>query len=999
MKKVSGVRCRVSVIGRRVAWITLTFGLIGYGAAGQNLRYSFKKGEIIDFELIQKPTKGNGYASEPETTRKYQFSVNGVSSGTYSLTLKFRGIYSAYMWLSDKQTDRDLNRTGSDMVPNIFNILYNIEMNHPVSFTMDSQGKILHLSGTDSLLAAIIDESNRTPDMKRFLEFNRIKVRYGDGYYIWLIHEFFPEVTGTLSDTLLMESGNNKVTRINVWDSDIKIPDSLQPIRLRRSYHFQNDSKYQYDFPKKDIVSDMYLTWPAASGHPTRISYKGYVTDYLSFEVSLQGSSAIFNYADIEIFNTGVNNSNTEKVVINGRLTNIGDNRVLAYLPGNHISKTKSPVKPGDNGSFRIEFDLDVPNGLVEIFWYTSPVEQLWASPGNPNQVRIFVKQGDSVDFSMSITEPQKINFRCRSENDQITLNRLSKKFVPGNPRLSMQTISENDKLIKRESHLLSPDFLRFMEIENRYFQLSYQAEEVSLTGFTKVIDPIDSLPGFVRHLGFSDGYKSDAYKEFLCDLVQSYCSAKILRIFGFAEGNRDLEISDAVLSGWDLYWYKAMKAEQRLEKFPYDGYDQLYQKFTGIYPGSEFQNQLYRKFKTTEKARVGTVIPDLTFYDLAGKKHSTHEFTGHSWILVNTLHPLIDLKTTENTFQRFIDHYLRGAKVVISFPQIRPEDINRLAGQFKDNQTYIIRNPLRKDDFGKHMTGLPAMILGISGDNRIAAYGQDSWMELGVYSSWPVSITRQSRAISLTTFWYSLAGAFILSLIIILSLRIRAKRREARLSLRRRMAQLEVDAVRSRMNPHFLFNALSSIQNLINRKQIEEANLYLARFGDLVRTILNQSSKPAIGLNEEIDMIRNYLQLEQLRFPFSFDIQVCAGVDTFAIEIPPLLIQPHVENAVMHGVSGLGKAGRILVVFRNEERHLVCEVKDNGPGYHPETKTGNGGLGQGWKLTRQRIDLMKELYGEDVSVEVTSGIPAGDTLSEYTGTTVIFRLPIQQTT
>jgi LytS/YehU family sensor histidine kinase len=153
------------------------------------------------------------------------------------------------------------------------------------------------------------------------------------------------------------------------------------------------------------------------------------------------------------------------------------------------------------------------------------------------------------------------------------------------------------------------------------------------------------------------------------------------------------------------------------------------------------------------------------------------------------------------------------------------------------------------------------------------------------------------------------------------------------------------------------------------------------------------------IGLNEEIDMIRNYLLLEQLGFPFEFDIKVDPVLDTTTIEVPPLLIQPHVENAVIHGISSLGAAGKIQVNFRAEDQHLICEVIDNGPGYHPGSNPAKEGLGQGWKLTRQRIQLMKEQYGEEVSVEVSGENSSGDESSGFPGTTVTFRLPLQKST
>ncbi len=964
------------------------------------MRYSFRQGEILDYEMTQKPVKGEeGFYTDPETTWKYQFSVDSVYGDSYRLTMKFKGYFSGNMWVSDKTSGQEIQKNPSGKRPNLFHTLYNIDINHPVSFTMRSNGEILDITGPDSILAAIILEADRTPDMKRLLEYNQIKTRYGNDFYKWLIQEFFPAIPASLTDTVRLNSGKNQVSRINNWTSVIQVPDSRQPIKLSRAYQFKTDYPYASDFPKRDRVGEMVLTWSPSTGYPTRIKFTGYYPDYLSHFVSISGTLIYYNLSDIEIVNTSRSDNRSEKVVITGTISDLGENSLVAYLPGNRISKTKMPVKPNPDGTFSFQFDFDLPDGLVDLFYYSGSEGMLWRSPGNPNQIRIFVKPGDSVDFSVSLNDPKKIDFRCRTKNDQIALNQLSNKFTPWNPQQSMQTTKDNIIFLENRSTILSPEFSRFMEIENRYTLLSHQVEEFSRSGFGAGLNPIDSLPGFVKHLGFSDGYKSEAYQEFICDLVQSYGSSKILRIFGYKAGTNDFDISTMILRGWDIYWYKAIQAEQRLNKFPNEDYDQLYIRFSEEYPGSEYQNQLYLKYKTTEKARVGTGIPDLKFVDLAGKKWSTRNFKGHPWVLINSPYEVMDYKSIDSVFKPLIEKYLKNGKVIIAFPVFKEGDIKHLANELKGISNIIVRDPSGKDDFGKYMEQLPALQFGIDQNNRIIAYLEDHWMEMSIFSSWPESKTLSPGTINLTVFWYSLASAFVLAVIIILTIRIRAKRREARLNLKRRMAQLEVDAVRSRMNPHFLFNALSSIQNLINRKQIEEANLYLARFGDLVRTILSQSSKPAIGLNEEIDMIRNYLQLEQLRFPFTFDIQVAGDVDTFAIEVPPLLIQPHVENAVMHGVSGLGAAGRIAVVFRNEEHHLVCEIKDNGPGYHPETKTGNGGLGQGWKLTRQRIELMKEQYGEDVSVEVTNGIPAGEAVSEYTGTTVIFRLPIQQTT
>jgi hypothetical protein len=503
-------------------------------------------------------------------------------------------------------------------------------------------------------------------------------------------------------------------------------------------------------------------------------------------------------------------------------------------------------------------------------------------------------------------------------------------------------------------------------------------------------------LQRFIKFLGYPDGQKSDSYKEFLFDFIETNCDLTPSGRVKWQPRAALFEAATTIFNGWDLYWVLAKLSESELENYPTESNtDDNYKKYSAMFPGTVFQRQLFQEYQIKQTGKIGNKIPDLKFTDIFGKTKKTSDLQGQYWGIVN-----LDKSLGMNEFLlRMADtlNYLYGQKItfIVCSPASADSELHDWAAKDKSKKLFILVNSEKNKPVFDYLKDLPKFLIGVDGNNCIASYDQYGMSQFENLYSWPIE--SQPKTINLNTFWYSLGGAFVLALVIVISIRIRAKRKEKRLTLKRKMAQLEVDAVRSRMNPHFLFNALSSIQNLINKKQIEEANLFLARFGDLVRTILTQSSKPAIGLNEEIDMIRNYLQLEQLRFPFQFEILIDPTIDTFAIEVPPLLIQPHVENAVMHGISSMGANGKIQVSFTIDNNHLIGKVTDNGPGYHPGTKTGNGGLGQGWKLTRQRIQLMKEQYGDDVSVEV---LPVPDETADNkksSGTTVIFRLPMQK--
>lgn len=169
---------------------------------------------------------------------------------------------------------------------------------------------------------------------------------------------------------------------------------------------------------------------------------------------------------------------------------------------------------------------------------------------------------------------------------------------------------------------------------------------------------------------------------------------------------------------------------------------------------------------------------------------------------------------------------------------------------------------------------------------------------------------------------------------------------------------QLELKAIYAQLNPHFVFNALSSIQGLINKQDIEGANNYLSDFAKLMRESLASSNKEQIPLKQEIEILDTYLKLEQMRFGFKYEINADEHIGLYETEIPILLLQPIVENAVKHGVSSLQDKGRITICFAREDNMMLVSITDNGPGFTgSESKQGFG-----LKLTRDRIKLLNEL-------------------------------------
>jgi len=211
------------------------------------------------------------------------------------------------------------------------------------------------------------------------------------------------------------------------------------------------------------------------------------------------------------------------------------------------------------------------------------------------------------------------------------------------------------------------------------------------------------------------------------------------------------------------------------------------------------------------------------------------------------------------------------------------------------------------------------------------------------------------------TNLFKIIAGLFIAAIIVTVLFVIlfaRQRKRTQQELAKKTKLQLELKAIYAQLNPHFIFNALGSIQGLINQQDIKGANSYLSDFARLMRESLQNNSKDNISLKEELRMLDTYLRLEQLRFGFGYHIIVDPEINSYETSIPALLLQPLVENAVKHGVSALQARGIITVAFKRTPDHMVITVTDNGNGFPTDKITGGFGL----KLTKDRIKLLNDL-------------------------------------
>jgi ligand-binding sensor domain-containing protein len=237
---------------------------------------------------------------------------------------------------------------------------------------------------------------------------------------------------------------------------------------------------------------------------------------------------------------------------------------------------------------------------------------------------------------------------------------------------------------------------------------------------------------------------------------------------------------------------------------------------------------------------------------------------------------------------------------------------------------------------------------------------------------------------------WY-LTWPVILFLILSLSgliwlfFRFQLRRRLSKEQEQRRMVEIELKALRSQMNPHFIFNSLSAIQDFIFSHRMEEASEYLSKFSKLIRLILLQSRKQLVTLEEELQLLTYYLELESLRFrdKFDYEITIAKEFDLRRVYIPSLLLQPVAENSVNHAFQGLNRKGLLRISVEPKDSFIVCTVEDNGVGRNHRDRSVTDHVSVGTSIIEERISAFNQLRRGSIryqSVDLTDeeGKPGG---------------------
>jgi LytS/YehU family sensor histidine kinase len=234
-----------------------------------------------------------------------------------------------------------------------------------------------------------------------------------------------------------------------------------------------------------------------------------------------------------------------------------------------------------------------------------------------------------------------------------------------------------------------------------------------------------------------------------------------------------------------------------------------------------------------------------------------------------------------------------------------------------------------------------------------------------------------------------------------------RIRKEQARqTAINKQIAEIRMIALRAQMNPHFIFNSLNSIQHFITISEKKEALNYLSKFSKLIRKILENSRENTVSISNELQLLELYIQLEQLRFNNKFDYHIAVDekIDRENTEIPPLLIQPYIENAILHGLINKNSKGDLWLSLEKNNGLLMCKIEDNGIGraraQEIEQKKVSKHKSLGIKVTGERISTLSALldYKMEVVIEdLFETKPVSGEAPKPAGTRVTISIPVKE--
>ena len=378
-----------------------------------------------------------------------------------------------------------------------------------------------------------------------------------------------------------------------------------------------------------------------------------------------------------------------------------------------------------------------------------------------------------------------------------------------------------------------------------------------------------------------------------------------------------------------------------------------------------DFLNEIRNRLEQLRLWKQNDYIPDATFYDPSFQEKKFHDYIGEKPAI------FFVAQNWSNSRYSFDDRAAENPDIhlimVHEGSSFREWSDYIKAAEPVANQLLLLNDKVTLIDL---FEGIRAMYIVYDKDGKLLGTTRLEKQAIKMAKDSLLQKKELNKS-ELKYIIYGLSALIIILCISLISWKWRARQRLRREVSARRLRELELTAIRSQMNPHFLFNSLNSLQNLVQQNRAAEALSYLSDFGGIIRKVLHNSEKQEIPLADELQMVEQYLKLEQLRFDFTYHINVENAIDVYNSMVPSMLLQPLAENAILHGLQHKSSDRNFLIDVSKAGRGLKILLVDNGIGRKASEALNKETNGKGLRLSSDRLSLLAEKAGEKYGITI----------------------------
>ena len=647
--------------------------------------------------------------------------------------------------------------------------------------------------------------------------------------------------------------------------------------------------------------------------------------------------------------------------------------------------KQKITVQTDATGKFSFGLNLDSPAtvhcGSGFVFYAESGDDFSFTSNSKQDSLHFIGIGAGNNNFLQAELKLEKIhrsNYHVKDEQTQKGWFQKTDKVM-----------NHYFDLLKNYSNDLSPCFYEAQYLNYYYGKVNSKLEYI-FSWFTnsdvgisrRIYTGLDTIPSryqsFVFSREFNKYQENNLFLKFekLRDFthIHSYESPEK------PSDKELLRLASLAYSGKILRDYLEYVAPRVFDSNNQENIDALKQTIQEQFANSNLQTRISRLQKKVSVIIPGNLFPAIKFQDINGKTLELSTFKGKVIYLMFWRNDALEPDQQWKDFQNLIGE-INDDKVLIVNVGME-EDFAKWKlyvdqMKLKGLNLFLNRN---SEDYKNYILNLKSRhFLLIDSTGKIVNNDGPEPSDASVLINQNVGSSNLGAVLfGLLT---GLLSTILVFGVIWYFIRIRQKRKAKIDSLLKRLRETELKAIKAQMNPHFLFNSLNSIQNLINQKNIEAANMYLSKFARLLRAVLQNSEMEFVPLSDEIETLTLYVLLEKLRFNFDFQLNVSPDLDIYNTYIPPLLLQPFIENAILHGLQPKVGDKNLQIDIDEQDKQLVCRITDNGVGRNASQEQSENHHGMGNKLSLERINLLNQKNNSKFMLRIDDGLPdAGGT-------------------